>query len=49
MKNLIKVVVFFLFTLSLQAQDSKKAKELLDDVTDKAKNYNNMVIDFKYS
>jgi outer membrane lipoprotein-sorting protein len=33
----------------LHAQDAKKAKELLDDVTSKVKSYNNIVIDFKYS
>lgn len=49
MKTLLKVVFLFLFTLNTQAQDSKKAKELLDDVTAKAKGYTNMVIDFKYS
>ena len=29
MKTLIKVVVLFLFTLNIQAQDAKKAKQLL--------------------
>lgn len=49
MKTLIKVVVLFLFTLNIQAQDAKKAKQLLDDVAAKAKGYTNIVIDFKYS
>ena len=39
----------FLFTLNIQAQDAKKAKQLLDDVASKAKGYTNIVIDFKYN
>jgi outer membrane lipoprotein-sorting protein len=34
---------------SLQAQDAKKAKELLDQVSAKVKSFDNIVIDFKYS
>jgi outer membrane lipoprotein-sorting protein len=34
---------------TLQAQDAKKAKELLDQVSAKVKSYDNIVIDFKYS
>jgi outer membrane lipoprotein-sorting protein len=49
MKTLLKVVVLFLFTLNIQAQDAKKAKQLLDDVATKAKGYTNIVIEFKYS
>jgi hypothetical protein len=40
-------IVYFL-SFSIQAQD-KKAKDLLNEVTTKVKNYNNIVIDFKYS
>lgn len=49
MKTLLKITFLFLFTLNLQAQDAKKAKQLLDDVAAKAKGYTNMVIDFKYA
>lgn len=49
MKTLLKITFLFLFTLNLQAQDAKKAKQLLDDVATKAKGYTNMVIDFKYA
>lgn len=49
MKTLLKITFLFLFTLNLQAQDAKKAKQLLDDVASKAKGYTNMVIDFKYA
>ena len=49
-KKRILSVVFVLFIgLSMQAQDAKKAKELLDQVSAKVKSYNNIVIDFKYS
>jgi outer membrane lipoprotein-sorting protein len=49
MKTLLKITFLFLFTFNLQAQDAKKAKQLLDDVATKAKGYTNMVIDFKYA
>ena len=32
-----------------KAEEAKKAKELLDEVSAKVKSYNNIVIDFKYS
>ena len=44
----LALLILFLFSLSLHAQD-KKAKDLLDQVTAKVKSYNNIVIDFKYS
>ncbi|MCF8322844.1 MAG: outer membrane lipoprotein carrier protein LolA [Flavobacterium sp.] len=43
---LFSIVYFLSFTI--QAQD-KKAKDLLNEVTAKVKNYDNIVIDFKYS
>lgn len=49
MRSIISVLFIYLIGFSLQAQDAKKAKELLDDVTTKVKSYNNIVIDFKYS
>lgn len=45
----LQVAIALLIGFSLQAQDAKKAKELLDEVSDKVKSYNNIVIDFKYS
>jgi len=49
MKRLLSVVFVLFIGLSTQAQDVKKAKELLDQVSAKVKSYNNIVIDFKYS
>jgi outer membrane lipoprotein-sorting protein len=49
MKRILSVIFVFFIGLSIQAQDAKKAKELLDEVTAKVKSYNNIVIDFKYS
>ncbi|HQW69330.1 MAG TPA: outer membrane lipoprotein carrier protein LolA [Flavobacterium sp.] len=48
MKNVISLVLVFLLSFSMNAQD-KKAKDLLDQVTAKIKSYDNIVIDFKYS
>ena len=49
MKTLIKVALFLLVSLTVNAQDTKKAKELLDEVATKAKGYSNIIIDFKYA
>jgi len=49
MKRILSVVFVLFIGLSTHAQDAKKAKELLDEVTAKVKSYNNIVIDFKYS
>ena len=49
MKRILSVVFVLFIGLSTQAQDAKKAKELLDQVSAKVKSYNNIVIDFKYS
>ncbi len=48
MNPFFKFLFFFIFSISIQAQD-KKAKDLLDQVTTKVKSYDNIVIDFKYS
>ncbi len=48
MKNALSLVLFFLLSLNINAQD-KKAKDLLDQVTAKIKSYDNIVIDFKYT
>jgi len=45
----------FVFILALtlgfgvQAQEASKAQKLLNEVSSKVKNYDNMVIEFKYS
>ncbi|HLO72711.1 MAG TPA: outer membrane lipoprotein carrier protein LolA [Flavobacterium sp.] len=49
MKRILSVVFLLFIGLSLHAQDAKKAKELLDQVSAKVKSYENIVIDFKYS
>lgn len=49
MRRILQVITIFLIGFSLHAQDSQKAKGLLDQVTSKIKGYNNIVIDFKYS
>lgn len=49
MKRILSVIFVLFIGLSTHAQDAKKAKELLDEVTAKVKSYNNIVIDFKYS
>jgi outer membrane lipoprotein-sorting protein len=49
MKSILSILFIYYIGFSLQAQDAKKAKELLNDVTSKVKSYNNIVIDFKYS
>ncbi|MUV03819.1 outer membrane lipoprotein carrier protein LolA [Flavobacterium rakeshii] len=49
MYKLIRVIIVFFITFSLSAQNSQKAKQLLDDVSSKIKGYDNIVFDFKYS
>jgi outer membrane lipoprotein-sorting protein len=50
MTKFLKVTLLFLLSLStLQAQNSQKAKALLDEVSAKIKTYENITIDFKYS
>ena len=49
MKRILSVLFLLSIGLSTQAQDAKKAKELLDEVSAKVKSYTNIVIDFKYS
>ena len=48
MKRILSVLFLLSIGLSTQAQDAKKAKELLDEVSAKVKSYTNIVIDFKY-
>jgi outer membrane lipoprotein-sorting protein len=49
MTRFLQVAIALLIGFSLQAQDAKKAKELLDEVSAKIKSYDNIVIDFKYT
>jgi outer membrane lipoprotein-sorting protein len=48
MKTIFQFIVILFFSIYIQAQD-KKAKDLLDDVTEKVKSYDNILIDFKYT
>ncbi|SFC29301.1 Outer membrane lipoprotein-sorting protein [Zunongwangia mangrovi] len=48
----MKKVVFLIlacFSLGIQAQNSQKAEQLLNEVSKKVSSYDNMVIDFKYA
>lgn len=50
MNKLVKIAFVFLLSItSIQAQNSQKAKALLDEVSAKVKSYENIVIDFKYA
>ncbi|MBW3518641.1 outer membrane lipoprotein carrier protein LolA [Flavobacterium sp. NKUCC04_CG] len=49
MKNLFTCLLLSLCVFQAQAQNSAKAKALLDEVSTKIKSYNNIVIDFNYS
>ena len=49
MHNIIRILAVLLISCSLHAQNSQKAKTLLDQVSAKIKGYDNIVIDFKYS
>lgn len=49
MRTFFQFLTLLLFGLTLQAQDSKKAKDLLDEVSAKAKSYDNIVIDFRFT
>lgn len=44
-----RIIIIFLITFQVFAQDAKKAKQLLDEVSAKVKTYENINIDFKYS
>ena len=43
------VLALFVGIFSTQAQDSQKAKALLDEVSAKIKSYENITIEFKYA
>lgn len=48
MKIIASILILFIGFQS-QAQDAKKAKDLLDKVSEKVKSYQNIKIDFKYT
>jgi outer membrane lipoprotein-sorting protein len=49
MKKIVQIIFLLFICISAQSQKDKKARQLLDQVTQKIKTYNNIVIDFKYS
>lgn len=48
MKKLVLVLVLGIFTCTVNAQNTAKAKKLLDEVSAKVNSYDNIQIDFKY-
>ncbi|MDX1327530.1 MAG: outer membrane lipoprotein carrier protein LolA [Arenibacter sp.] len=49
MKRLLLLVLFTISSTMAMAQDSNKAKSLLDEVYNKVMSYDNIFVDFKYS
>lgn len=49
MKTFLQIITILFLSFNLQAQNSQKAKALLDEVSAKVKSYSNISIDFKYS
>ena len=49
MKRLLPIIALFFISFTIQAQNSQKARNLLDEVSAKVKSYDNISIDFKYS
>jgi outer membrane lipoprotein-sorting protein len=49
MYKIYGIILTLFFTITLEAQNSEKAKALLDQVSGRVKSYENIVIDFKYS
>lgn len=49
MKRFLHIITILFLSFNLQAQNSQKAKALLDEVSAKVKSYDNISIDFKYS
>ncbi|MFO7721066.1 MAG: outer membrane lipoprotein carrier protein LolA [Gillisia sp.] len=49
MKKISILILAIMSVFSINAQNSDKAKKLLNEVSAKVKSYDNMVIDFKYS
>ena len=49
MKRFLQIIAILFLSFNLQAQNSQKAKALLDEVSAKVKSYSNISIDFKYA
>jgi outer membrane lipoprotein-sorting protein len=49
MKRFLQITTILFLSFHLQAQNSQKAKALLDEVSAKVKSYSNISIDFKYA
>lgn len=49
MKRTVLPLFLFFTVLTVSGQNSAKAKALLDEVYDKVKSYDNIVVDFKYA
>ena len=49
MKRFLQIIAILFLSFNLQAQNSQKAKTLLDEVSAKVKSYSNISIDFKYA
>lgn len=49
MKRFLLLLSVFFITIGVSAQNSQKAKNLLDEVSAKVKSYSNISIEFKYS
>ena len=46
--TVLKALLFSLLLGPVQAQDAARAKSLLDEVYNKVKSYENIVVDFKF-
>ena len=49
MKNFIGICLFLFASSLVSAQDADKARALLDEVYNKVRSYDNIVVDFKYA
>ena len=49
MKIFTGICIFLIASVSIHAQDSDKARALLDEVYNKVKSYDNIKVDFKYA
>lgn len=49
MYKIYGIILTLFFTITLEAQNSEKAKALLDQVSSRVKSYENIAVDFKYS
>ncbi|RWW96694.1 LolA family protein [Flavobacterium cerinum] len=49
MYKIYGIILTLFFTITLEAQNSEKAKALLDQVSSRVKSYENIAVDFRYS